>query len=138
MLGETDRQQTVNTGGSEIKVRAVWTRRQPRCGLGEGAGVQERGAVTIEKPPSGPLGGGDISAGPEVRSAGEWVPRTVRAVREGTGRSGVALTGWHSCFDPEKTCCSRQLLMVSSAARREAAGALTGEGRKWQTTAPQS
>lgn len=22
----------------------------------------------------------------------------------------MALTGWHSGFDPEKTCCSRQLL----------------------------
>lgn len=95
-------------------------------------------AVTIEKPPSGPLGGGDISAGPEVGGAGGRVPRTVRAVREGTGRSGVALTGGRLGFDLEKTCCSRQLLRVSSAAGREAALALTGEGRKWQTAAPQS
>ena len=80
----------------KFKVRAVWTRRQQRCGLGKGAGVQERAAVTIEKPPSGPLGGGDVSAGPEVGGAGERVPRTVRAGREGTGRSGVALIGWHS------------------------------------------
>lgn len=123
------------TRGSEIQGESCVYKQTAEVRAGQRG--REPSAVTIEKPPSGPLGGGDISAGPEVGGAGERVRRRVRAVREGTWRSGVALTGGRRGFDPEKTCGSRPLLRVSSAAGREAALALTGEGRKWQTAAPQ-
>ena len=62
----------MNTGGSEIQGESCVDTQaaEVRAGRGE----QERGAVTIEKPPRGPLGGGDISTGPEVGGAGEQVP----------------------------------------------------------------